>query len=75
MPSILNDVVEVITIVATFPQLVIQSYPQLRVIVSQTAVTANRGCYSLRARLASPNHSIGYQQKALFEGCRPIALL
>jgi hypothetical protein len=44
MPSVLNDVAEVIIVVARFPQMAVLSYPSSRVVVSQTVVAASRGC-------------------------------
>jgi hypothetical protein len=38
MPLIFNDITEVITVMASFPQVAVLSYPLSRIIVSQIAI-------------------------------------
>jgi hypothetical protein len=45
MPLIFNDIMEVVTITASFPHVAVLGYPTPHIIVSQIAIAASRRCY------------------------------
>jgi hypothetical protein len=63
MPSVSDDVVEVITIMTIFSLPTVLSYPMTRVVVGQAPIAAARGCcFTLSSFF--PDRSIGYNQRA-----------